>query len=146
MTEENMELISVLNEQERILDSMLSEQNRIHECVVKRSWDGLERYVLKINELGMEFSEVDQMRERLVSDDKNIYLQPEVRDVLTRVRSKLVKSKVENDALSKYVRATKEFITEVMDECASQQRSTLYSPNGFVRNGYAQSVVINTSF
>jgi len=141
-----IELISVLNEQERILDSMLSEQKRIHDCVVTKTWDGLERYVLKINELGTEFSDADTLRERLVEGDRNICLNPEVSEVLFRVRSKLVKSKVENDALSKYVAATREFITEVMDQCVAQQRSTVYTPKGIIKKGYAQSVVINTTF
>lgn len=143
--EKEIELISVLNEQERILDSMLEEQDKVHECVVKRSWEGLEQFVLAINELGTEFSRADAFRERIASVSDSIYFQPEVKDVFLRVKTKLSKSKIENDALAKYVSATKKFISEVMDECASQQHNELYSPNGTFRKKYAQSVVINRS-
>lgn len=143
--EKEIELISVLNEQERILDSMLMEQNKIHECVVKRSWAGLEEYVLNINELGSEFSKVDKFREKIASVSENIYFHPEVKDVFLRVKTKLSRSKVENDALAKYVSATKKFISEFMDQCASQQRNEIYSPNGTMRKNYAQSIVVNRS-
>ena len=143
--DKEMELISVLNEQERILDSMLDEQSRIHECVVKRSWEGLEQYVMTINELGGEFSRVDNFRDRIASVSDDIYFKPEVKDVFLRVKSKLSKSKIENDALAKYVNATKAFISEVMDNCISQQRNDIYSSNGTMRKNYAQSIVINRS-
>lgn len=143
--DKEMELISVLNEQERILDSMLSEQNRIHECVVKRSWEGLEQYVMNINELGGEFSKVDNFRDRIASVSDDIYFRPEVKDIFLRVKNKLSRSKIENDALAKYVSATRTFISEVMEECTSQQRNDIYSPNGTMRKNYAQSIVINRS-
>ena len=143
--DKEMELISVLNEQERILDSMLDEQSRIHECVVKRSWEGLEQYVMTINELGGEFSRVDNFRDRIASVSDDIYFKPEVKDVFIRVKNKLSKSKIENDALAKYVNATKAFISEVMDNCISQQRNDIYSSNGTMRKNYAQSIVINRS-
>ena len=143
--DKEMELISVLNEQERILDSMLNEQNRIHECVVKRSWEGLEQYVMNINELGGEFSKVDNFRDRIASVSDDIYFRPEVKDVFLRVKSKLSKSKIENDALARYVNATKAFISEVMVNCISQQRNDVYSANGTMRKNYAQSIVINRS-
>ncbi|MCI7398606.1 MAG: hypothetical protein MST12_03375 [Spirochaetia bacterium] len=143
--DKEMELISVLNEQERILDSMLDEQSRIHECVVKRSWEGLEQYVMTINELGGEFSRVDNFRDRIASVSDDIYFKPEVKDVFLRVKNKLSKSKIENDALAKYVNATKAFISEVMDNCISQQRNDIYSSNGTMRKNYAQSIVINRS-
>ena len=143
--DKEMELISVLNEQERILDSMLDEQSRIHECVVKRSWEGLEQYVMTINELGCEFSRVDNFRDRIASVSDDIYFKPEVKDVFLRVKNKLSKSKIENDALAKYVNATKAFISEVMDNCISQQRNDIYSSNGTMRKNYAQSIVINRS-
>lgn len=143
--DKEMELISVLNEQERILDSILDEQSRIHECVVKRSWEGLEQYVMTINELGGEFSRVDNFRDRIASVSDDIYFKPEVKDVFLRVKNKLSKSKIENDALAKYVNATKAFISEVMDNCISQQRNDIYSSNGTMRKNYAQSIVINRS-
>ena len=143
--DKEMELISVLNEQERILDSMLDEQSRIHECVVKRSWEGLEQYVMTINELGGEFSRVDNFRDRIASVSDDIYFKPEVKDVFLRVKNKLSKSKIENDALAKYVNATKAFISEVMDNCISQQPNDIYSSNGTMRKNYAQSIVINRS-
>ncbi|WP_407397333.1 hypothetical protein [Treponema sp.] len=143
--DKEMELISVLNEQERILDSMLNEQNRIHECVVKRSWEGLEQYVMNINELGGEFSKVDNFRDSIASVSDDIYFRPEVKDVFLRVKSKLSKSKIENDALARYVNATKTFISEVMDNCVAQQRNDIYSANGTMRKNYAQSIVINRS-
>ena len=92
-----------------------------------------------------EFSKVDKFREKIASVSENIYFHPEVKDVFLRVKTKLSRSKVENDALAKYVSATKKFISEVMDQCASQQRNEIYSPNGTMRKNYAQSIVVNRS-
>ena len=50
-----------------------------------------------------------------------------------------------DDALAKYVNATKTFISEVMDTCVAQQRNDIYSSNGTMRKNYAQSIVINRS-
>ena len=143
--EKQTKLLGVLSEQERILDSMLEEQDKVHECVARRAWDGLEEYVMNISELGHEFYEADKQRDKIARVSESIYLAPEVRDVFLRVKTKLSKSKVENDALAKYVRATKQFISRVMDDCACKQRNEIYSPNGSFRKNFAQSVVVNTS-
>ncbi len=140
-----IELESILNEQERILDSMLKEQDKIHECVVKRVWDGLEKYIHNMSVLGSEFSKIDAYREKLASVSDDIYFSSEIRDVFLRVKSKLSKSKVENEALSKYVGATKNFITAVMEECIASQRNDVYTSNGSMRRNYGNSIVINAS-
>ncbi len=140
-----IELVKVLSEQERILDSMLEEQMRIHECVVKRSWEGLEEYISKISKLGNEFSTCDRFRDKIAPISENIYFAPEVKDVFLRVKTKLSKSKIENDALRQYVSATRKFISEVMDECVSEQRNDIYSSNGTFRKNYGQSIIVNSS-
>lgn len=140
-------LVDVLSQEERILDSMLEEQNRVHNSVVSRSWEGLEKTVGVINELGTRFSKTDLRREQIADISDDVYFDRDVRDVFLRVKQKLSKSKIENDALAKYVAATKSFISAVMDDCASQQNNNVYSYDGSMkRSGYAtQSIVVNKS-
>lgn len=138
-------LVEALLTEERILDSMLEKQSRVHDCVVKRSWEGLEDAVIGINELGARFSKADLMRQRIADVSNDVYFDKDVRDVFFRVRTKLSKSKIENDALARYVSATKSFITAVMDDCAIQQNNNVYSCDGSMKRSYAQSVVVNKS-
>ena len=142
--EKEMELISVLNEQDRILDSMLDHQRRIYNCVVSKSWDGLESCVQHVNELGNDFAKVDSFREKIAPVSNSIYFAPSVRDVFLRVKTKLARSKVESQSLGKYVGAAKEFIETVMDECTSQQHSSVYTSTGSMKKNYGQSIVINS--
>ena len=65
---------------------------------------------------------------------------------LGQMRAKLLKCKIENQALSKYVNITKNFIQGVVDNALPQSRNKVYSKNGKIVQPQPQSIVLNLDF
>ena len=144
--EKTKELWKVLFSQNEVLDCMLQEQALIHNEVKNRNWVELQNSISKMSAYGDEFVELDSRRINLSGGDFNLFYTEELSDLFAMVRTKLVKSKIENEALSKYVSATRAFINGVIDECVPQNRNILYGPDGRLTRPRAESVVLNTVF
>lgn len=140
------ELKKILELQDKKLDELLLVQQELHDDVRKRSWVDLERELSRIRGLSDDFVALDERRSSIDGGNRELYLHKEIRDVVKNVRSKLLKSKIENKALSTYVQAGCRFIREVIDECVPQQRNVLYSRKGLVRKSATSSLVVNTVF
>ncbi len=132
----------ILASQEELLDGMLYEQSCIHKSVQERRWEGMEGHMSRMEAYGKGFLDLDQKRESL-GDYKELLNDKEISDLVSNVRSKLVKSRIENDALTTYVKATQEFVTGVIESCASRERNTVYTRFGNVKKPAVQSVVVN---
>ena len=139
-------LWKILFAQNEVLDCMLQEQACIHNEVKNRNWVDLQNSLVQMKNYSDSFVELDVRRELLVGDDRNIYFNPEVSDLLVMVRTKLTKSKIENEALSRYVNATQSFINGVFQECIPQARNVRYGRNGMLLKPRAESVVFDTVF
>ena len=61
-------IISILNEQDKVLDLILSEQAKIHLCVINKNWINLESAITNMNSLSMNFVSIDNERNALISD------------------------------------------------------------------------------
>lgn len=144
-TREN-ELVAVLKNQDEILDCMLIEQQKIHDCVKSRNWNSLEDSLSHMEAYSDAFVKLDEERMIISKDDNDMYFLPEVAPVLASVRTKLSKSKIENEALSGYVHATQDFLDEVLDNCVPQQRNTLYTNKGYLKKPERQSMIVNRLF
>lgn len=59
------------------------------------------------------------------------------------MRQKLAVSKIENDALSDYIRVTKDFLQGVFNNAVPQARNTVYSKKGRLVNAMPESVVLD---
>ena len=59
---------------------------------------------------------------------------------------KLLKSKVENNALGNYVKIVKDFVQGVIDNVVPQRRNTLYSRKGNIIKPQPESMVLNRLF
>lgn len=143
MVEIKNQLIEVLEKQNLILDEMLKCQGMIHDDVMKRNWISLEEHIQAVKVCSDSFVALDEIREGLVEGNSRIYYTEEVAPLIVQVRSKLNRSKIENEALSSYVDATRSFVDGVIRECVPQDRNVLYSPKG-IRKSYSSSVVLNT--
>ncbi|MCR5218311.1 hypothetical protein [Treponema sp.] len=140
------ELTSVLINLDKVLDQILVKQDQIHECVKNRSWTELESCLETVRILSDAFVELDAKREMLVSSDSSVYSHNSVAPVFARIRSKLMKSKIENEALNKYVQSAQKFVYGVIERCVPQQRTTVYTRNGNLRKAAAPSLVVNAVF
>ena len=143
--EKDVELLQILNAQNDILDCMLTQQRKIHDDVKQRKWDSLQKSMSQMRTLSDSFVALDRQREALAGDNRGIYFEPGVEPVFASVRSKLTRSKIENDALRSYVSATKDFISGIIDECYAGG-GMCYGQNGRMVSSEVDSVLINTEF
>lgn len=141
--ENKNQLIKILEKQNSILDDMLQCQTLIHDDVMKRNWVSLEEHIQAVKICTDSFVEQDELRESIAEKNSRLYYAQDVAPLFAQVRSKLSRSKIENEALSSYVNATRSFVDGVIRECIPQDRNVLYSPKG-IRKSYSSSVVINT--
>lgn len=135
-------LIGVLEEESQLLDDILSLQGVVRLCVKKRKWNELEKNLSELQTKGDRFSELDLMREKL-SAEKNLYTDSNVAVCSNVVRSKLVKSKIENQVLNEYVSTTRKFLQRVFDDALPESRNKIYDRYGRIVKNEASSLILN---
>lgn len=140
--ENKKELVSVMEDENVLLDKILEQQSVIHISVKEKKWDVLQESMSKLQNLSDCFVSLEKKRESL-SAGKNMAQDLEVAPVLSQVRGKLQKSKVENNALSEYVSVTRKFLANVFDTVVPQRRNTLYSKSGAIVKPELNSLVLN---
>lgn len=140
----NSRIIEVLNEQNSILDVVLTKQQELRNSVNEKNWTNLMTVISEINLSMDKFNKLDEEREEITTaeDVANI----EYKRILSTVRGKLVKSRTENKVLSEYINITKGFVQSIIDNALPQSRNKLYSRNGNIIQSQPQSVVVNTLF
>lgn len=140
--EEKQKLIAIMQDESSLLDTILEQQTILHTCVTNRKWDGLENAMTHLQELSDTFTELEEQRMALslrVSGKDQVDVAP----VMRQVRSKLIKSKVENTALNEYIKMTRRFLQGVFDSVVPQRRNTLYSRKGEIVKPELSSLILN---
>ena len=135
-------LIGVLEEESQLLDDILSLQGVVRLRVKKRKWNELEKNLSELQTKGDRFSELDLMREKL-SAEKNLYTDSNVAVCSNVVRSKLVKSKIENQVLNEYVSTTRKFLQRVFDDALPESRNKIYDRYGRIVKKETRSLILN---
>lgn len=135
-------LIGVLEEESQLLDDILSLQGVVRLCVKKRKWNELEKNLSELQTKGDRFSELDLMREKL-SAEKSLYTDSNVAVCSNVVRSKLVKSKIENQVLNEYVSTTRKFLQRVFDDALPESRNKIYDRYGRIVKKETRSLILN---
>ncbi|MCR5605572.1 MAG: hypothetical protein K6F69_01975 [Treponema sp.] len=96
-----------------------------------------------------ESSEENSDKEPLVltyEERAFLYGEKKVSDVFSQVRTKLARSKIENNALRVYVAAANGFLQGVLDKIVPQRRNTVYNKYGKMAKPNVQSLVIDKVF
>ena len=145
MKERIAEFEAVLDQEEKILDSLVHSQDLLKKAVTDKNWESLTKIINNINTISSDFLEADTSREVLQDMMKMNEIKPYF-ERLGNMRAKLLKCKIENQALSKYVNITKNFIQGVVDNALPQSRNKVYSKNGKIVQPQPQSVVLNLDF
>lgn len=135
----------ILEKEEGILDELVKSQNQLRKAVTEKNWESLTKIINTINTVSADFLEADAQREELQDMMKMDQVKPYF-ERLGNMRAKLLKCKIENQALSKYVNITKNFIQGVVDDALPQSRSKVYSKSGKIVQPQPQSVVLNMDF
>ena len=75
-----------------------------------------------------------------------LYGERKISSTLSKVRTKLARSKIENSALNTYVSAANGFLRGVFDKIIPQRRNTVYNRYGKMAKPAVQSLVIDRVF
>lgn len=137
------EFKEILVKENALLDALLERQSELHAAVRAKNWIGLEENIQAVQNLSDEFSALDERRETL-SSAKGEFSEEE-KSLLVGLHGKLLKSKIENQALGSYITATNNFVQGILDNAVPNRRNVLYSKSGIVQRG-AESVVLNRIF
>ena len=134
----------VLVSENKLISDVLCRQQALRDAVNNKDWTALMDAAGDVNEMMDAFNELDKEREALalggLQEDAETY------GLLAEIRGKLVKSRIENKALSDYISITREFVKGIIDTAVPQSRNRLYSRNGYVVQPQPESVVVNTLF
>lgn len=134
------QLLSVLQEEDALLDQILQQQTLLHKNVVEKDWNSLNDNIMNLQVLSDGFVSLEEKRvaisEELNGDD-------EFNGVLGSVRSKLNKSKIENHVLNEYISTTRKFLQGVFDKVVPQKRNVVYSKNGTLTKPEVGSILFN---
>ena len=145
MKGDKMDFEQILVKEEGILDELVKAQNQLRKAVTEKNWESLTKIINTINTVSGDFLEADAERE----DIQDMMKMDEVKPYFERLgnmRAKLLKCKIENQALSKYVNITKNFIQGVVEEALPQSGNKVYSKTGKIVQPQPQSVVLNMDF
>ena len=140
-----MDFEQILVKEEGILDELVKAQNQLRKAVTEKNWESLTKIINTINTVSGNFLEADAERE----DIQDLMKMDEVKPYFERLgnmRAKLLKCKIENQALSKYVNITKNFIQGVVEDALPQSGNKVYSKTGKIVQPQPQSVVLNMDF
>ncbi len=135
-------LVSVMQEESALLDKILEQQTLLHNCVKEKDWDELNKNIENLQSLSDQFVELEEKRTAL-SGNVDMASDVEISPVLSEVRGKLQKSKVENKVLNEYISTTRKFLQGVFDSVVPQRRNVLYSNKGQIVKPELSSVVLN---
>lgn len=138
----NTTLIEILNNENNVMDLILDAQHKIHEAVKSRDWFTLESNMSKMQDLSVQFIALEDTRDSIKKSDFN----EEEHNMMKIIQSKLVKSKIANSALNDYVKISKGFVQNVLDNVVPSRRNVLYSRNGTLVKQQPVSVVLDKVF
>lgn len=139
------EFETVLNQEDAILDALIAKQAEMRGAVTEKSWENLSAIIPQINNIYEEFSNKDAERAVLQDNIKSKELKA-FSEKIGLLRSKLLKCKIENQALTKYVNITREFIQGIVENALPQSGSKVHSNKGVILHPQPQSVVVDLSF
>lgn len=137
----NGELAALLEQEIALVEKILECQASVYSTVKEKNWVNLERDIDCLNELSSQFSAMEAKRDSLIAKQGEEGV--DSRELLTKLRSRLLKSKVQNFALNTYIETMQNFVRGVLENAVPQRRNVLYSREGKILKPEPQSVVLN---
>ncbi len=142
MEEVIKEYANILAEEENLLDRLSEKQQVLRKAITDKDWECLVGYINEVNLISDSFQACDLKRDEIQEDLKTEEIKPYF-ERLGRLRTKLLKCKVENQVISNYVNVTREFIAEVVEKALPQTRNKNYTKFGTVTQSQPASVLVD---
>ncbi len=137
------EYIEILLEENRLLSEVIENQALFRKTVNDKDWNNLLSVTSRINLLMDSFNLLDEKRGKTASGKKSG--SEEEKKLLSEAKSKLLRIRTENRALSEYIDITRGFVRKTIDEALPQSKNRLYTKKGYSVH-QPESVVLNTLF
>ncbi|MGP1576423.1 MAG: hypothetical protein ACTTH7_02880 [Treponema sp.] len=151
-----------LQQQILVIKKVYEYQKALTYCVLHRSWEGMEQYVLKSVEASQAFLQLDKQC-FLFLDQLNPYsdgvsdfysyirilpqqTQQELTALYRTLRHYICMSKIENDSLSAYISHARTLINGMVQAAAESTKTAYYTRTGAPTQGNFTSMVIDTVF
>ncbi len=139
---ENSSLTKILLQEDELMDLILDTQSNIYQSVKERNWFTLEEGISKMQDYSSQFI--------LLEDSRNSIQQKKLTEqehkLVKQIQEKLIKSKIANTTLNDYVKITRNFVQNILDNVVPQRRNVLYSKDGTIVKQQPVSVVLNKVF
>ena len=100
------EYATVLSEEENLLDRLTEKQKLLRKAITEKDWESLVGHINEVNLISDSFQKFDQRRDEIQNQLKTEEIKPYF-ERLGRLRTKLLKCKVENQVISNYVNVTR---------------------------------------
>ena len=136
------EYATVLAEEENLLDRLTEKQQMLRKAITEKDWESLVGHINEVNLISDSFQKFDIRRDEIQNQLKTDELKPHF-ERLGRLRTKLLKCKVENQVISNYVNVTKDFIAEVVEKALPQTHNKNYTKYGTVTQPQPASVLVD---
>ena len=136
------EYSTVLAEEENLLDRLTEKQKMLRKAITDKDWESLVGHINEVNVISESFQKFDLRRDEIQEELKTDEIKPYF-ERLGRLRTKLLKCKVENQVISNYVNVTREFIAEVVEKALPQTRNKNYTKYGTVTQPKPASVLVD---
>lgn len=136
------EFSNILAEEENTLDKLADKQLVLRKAITEKDWESLLELISEVNEISDSFQHFDLRRDEIQEQLKTEELKPYF-ERLSRLRSKLLKCKVENQVISNYVNVTRSFIAEVIEQALPQTHNKNYTKNGTITQPQTASVLVD---
>ena len=133
---------TVLAEEENLLDCLTDKQQSLRKAVTEKNWECLVELITEVNLISDSFHKFDIRRDEIQEQLKSEEVKPYF-ERLARLRTKLLKCKVENQVISNYVNVTREFIAQVVEKALPQTRNKNYTKYGTITQPQAASVLVD---
>ena len=132
---------NILAEEENLLDCLTEKQKTLRKAVTDKNWECLVNLISEVNLISDSFHKFDIRRDEIQEQLKTEEIKPYF-ERLSRLRTKLLKCKVENQVISNYVNVTKEFIAQVVEKAIPQTRNKNYTKYGTITQPEHGSVLV----
>ena len=136
------EYSTVLAEEENLLDRLAEKQKMLRLAITNKDWESLTGHINEVNLISESFQKFDVRRDEIQEQLKTDEIKPYF-ERLSRLRTKFLKCKVENQVISNYVNVTREFIAEVVEKALPQTRNKNYTKYGTITQPQTASVLVD---
>ena len=136
------EYSTILAEEENLLDRLAEKQKMLRLAITNKDWESLTGHINEVNLISESFQKFDVRRDEIQEQLKTDEIKPYF-ERLSRLRTKLLKCKVENQVISNYVNVTREFIAEVVEKALPQTRNKNYTKYGTITQPQTASVLVD---